>query len=124
MRIAGGAYFGFLQCQSTCPMTSVALPGTLTVRAFSINFSHYLTSFFHLDNLILATGAIKSAATPLPHPLYWHPTLDTSFSFFLKNSQKALVFPSIPTGIPKIRKTGATMLDSNPEDCLYRFNQS
>jgi hypothetical protein len=69
-------------------------------------------------------GAIKGASIPLPHPLYWHPTLNTSFIFFLKNSQETLVFSSVPTRIHKIRKTGSAMSDGDPQHCLDRFSQS
>lgn len=92
VRIAGSAYLPFLQRQSSCAVARVTLPRTFAVGTSSVGFRHDLNPPYVL---LLALGAEKSAAIPLPDPLNGIPATQTGFAFPPKHFQVIL----IPSGL-------------------------
>ena len=102
-------------------MARVALPRTFAVGTSSVGFRHDLNPPYVL---LLALGAEKSAAIPLPDPLNGIPATQTGFAFPPKHFQVILIPSGLAFKINKIGKTGSMMPDCPPQYGTNRAGQT
>jgi hypothetical protein len=102
-------------------VAGVTLPGTFAVGTSSVGFWHDLNPPYEL---LLALGAEKSAAIPLPDSLKGNSATQTGFAFPPKHFQVILIPSGLPFKVNKIGKTGSLMSDCPPQYSTNRANQS